>query len=203
MAGFGAIFDVGQTVVNLLNDRRKLLGTVVNLPETFLINNVSIGQFSKDANPPTESMTLACYRVLPSSHHRPQTPTRGTQRPSRLSIDLHFLLTVWAKDLAIEQTMLAWAMFELHRHPVFDQSLLNGGAGIWDRDEIIHFVPEPITHEAMFRIWDSFMLKYRLSATYCARVIQITAGIEPDHLPVVRTKFGHADAGTPELEDAL
>jgi hypothetical protein len=85
-------------------------------------------------------------------------------------------------------------MLELHKHAVFDHALLSGAADVWDQDEIVHFVPEPITHEAMFRIWDALEPKYRLSAAYCARVVHIEDGEADDNLPVVETEFGYADA---------
>jgi Pvc16 N-terminal domain len=199
MAGIGAIFDIGEAATRLLKGRLKLRAGPAGLPSALQIKHLSVGEFSK--LPDTEeALTLICYRVLPSGHAAPQPQTRGSQRPSRLGVDLHYLLSAWSPNAETEQLMLAWAMLELHKHAIFNRALLALGGANWGRDETVHFVAEPIAHEAMFRIWDSLQPKYRLSAAYCARVVHIEDGIEEDHAPVVETNLGFASADPVEAE---
>lgn len=201
MAQLGAIFDVGEAVVRLLKRRLSLRNGANGLAATLDIQHLSVGGFSKLVDT-HEGLTLICYRVLPSGYARPQAQVRGTQRPSHLGLDLHYLLTAWSANAETEQLMLAWALFELHKYAIFNRALLSRNGASWDRDEIVHFVHEPITHEAMFRIWDSLQPKYRLSATYCARVVHIRDGAEADYPPIVETNFGYAGADPLEAEVA-
>jgi Pvc16 N-terminal domain len=202
VAKIAAIFDIGEAVSRLLKDRLKLRNGPAGLSAALSIKHVSAGEFSK--LPDThEGLTLLCYRVLPSGHAQPQPQSRGVQRPSRLGVDLHYLLSGWSLNAETEQLMMAWAMLEIHKFPVFNRALLASGGANWGRDETVHFVAEPIAHEALFRIWDSLQPKYRLSTAYCARVVHIEDGIEEDHLPVVETNFGFANADPVEAEATL
>ena len=96
--------------------------------------------------------------------------------------------------------MLAWAMLELSRYSLLDRSLLAGDA--WERDETLQIVPESLAADDLFRIWSALQLRYRLSATFRARVIRLSYGRPDVGPPVVASRFGFADVdplteGTP------
>jgi len=56
------------------------------------------------------ALTLYLYRITMNEHLR-NTPRRGTNRwEVPLSIDLHYLLSVWADQPLAEHPTLAWAM---------------------------------------------------------------------------------------------
>lgn len=203
MARLGAIFNVGETVVSLLKARRDLRGPPpAAQPSDPLasmdIAQTSLAQLAKPSETPLDGLSLLLYRVLPSGHQRPQGAGRNAQRPTRLGLELHYLLTAWSLSPEKEQAFLTWAMLELHRFPLLDRSLFTGGEALWDAGESVHFVAEPLTHEALFRVWDALQPKYRLSAGYVARVVHLEEGASPEYPPVVQSRFGFAN-----VEDAL
>lgn len=199
MAGYRAVQDVGASVVKLLKDRLQLLTAADPFLKDLTVRHAGLGDVAKVLDDTTVGLCLLCYRILPSPHQRPQAPARGAQRPSRVGLDLHYLLIAAGKDAEQEAAILGWAMLQLHRFPTLDRSILRGSGAGWERDEIVHFAPEPISHEALFRIWDVLQPKYRLSAAYVARVVQIQdqdAALELD--PVVESQFGFADQASAE-----
>ena len=91
------------------------------------------------------------------------------------------------------QAIISWAMLELLAHPVLDTSLLLG-AGVWGRDETVQIIPDALDNDGLFRIWAAMQIKYRLCATFKARVVRIGLGSAPDALPVIARRLGFAEA---------
>jgi hypothetical protein len=118
-------------------------------------------------------LSLFLYRVAMNEHLR---NVSRINRPSGgnvpLSLDLHYLMTVWAGGALAEQTILAWAMYEIYRHPVLDASSLSAEAA-WEPGEVIQFIPAELTNEDIMRIWDAIEPTYRLSVSYIARMVRI------------------------------
>lgn len=117
-------------------------------------------------------LTLLLYRVTVSEHLRNVRPADRADAAPSLALDLHYLLTSWAKVPMNEQILLAWAAGMLHQHPIFDASSLTPEAG-WQRDEVIHVVPSELSTEDMMRVWDALAPSYRVSLSYTARVIRL------------------------------
>jgi hypothetical protein len=138
------------------------------------------------------ALTLYLYRITMNEHLR-NTPRRGTNRwDVPLSIDLHYLLSVWADKPLAEHTTLAWAMQQLHRRPLLELSSLSPEAG-WGSADYVQVVPAELSTEDIMRIWDALEPSYRLSVSYIGRVVQIDNPTEPDTLPVVATRFTYAE----------
>ena len=139
------------------------------------------------------TVSLYLYRVIINEHVRgkrhPNDP-RGAAAP--LSVDLHYLFSIWASSAAAENTLAAWLMNELHQHPILDSASLSGDAG-WDDDEIVHIIPAELNNEDLMRIWDALAPSYRLSLTYIARVVRIDGPVEAPALSVVSTRFGYTE----------
>ena len=75
-------------------------------------------------------------RLLQIEHLRNVAHTdRPLRRDVPLSLDLHYLMTVWADGALAGQTILAWAMHEIY-HPVLDESSLSPEAQ-WAAGELI------------------------------------------------------------------
>ncbi len=135
------------------------------------------------------TLSLYLYRITMNEYVRNGRPTHdlaGGAAP--LSVDLHFLLTVWAGNVLAEQTILAWAMRQLHQRPVLDRSTLSPEGG-WDLSDIVHVIPAELSHEDMMRIWDALEPSYRLSLSYIARVVRIDPDPVPSGVPVVARNF--------------
>lgn len=136
------------------------------------------------------TLSLYLYRVKVNEHRRLQPVSRDAGGALPLSLDLHFLITVWADNAAAEQTIAAWAMQQLDQHPVMDLSSLDAAGG-WRADDLVQIVPAELSNEDLMRIWDALAPDYRLSLSYVARVVRIDPEEAATGLPVVATRFEH------------
>jgi hypothetical protein len=137
------------------------------------------------------AFSLYLYRVTVNEHAR---NLRRTTDPLRdnvpLAVDLHYLLTVWSRSAFTEHVVLAWAMRQLHQHPVFDASSLSSEAA-WGAGDFVQVLPAELSTEDVMRIWDALDPGYRLSVSYIARVVRIDTDPVLDGLPVVATRFAY------------
>lgn len=199
MAAIGAVNMVGESIVGLLRDRRDLLGAdglLGPVPPALDISQASVGRLVTQP-PPTSGCTITCYHMAMSDHATPRVPGRDAARATTLALDLHYMLTSWSPVAEEEQAIVSWAMLELLAYPVLDRSLLRG-ANIWAADESVQIVPETFELDALLRIWSAMQLKYRLCATFCARVVRITHGQPFDWVPVVATRFAQSHGAVVE-----
>lgn len=191
MANLLAIHSVGGSVITYLRtsypeDLRKKLSCEFRL--------LSSGELDKTAVDDT-TVTLFLYRVTMNEHLR-NLSQRANFLPGRapLALDLHYLLTVWAGSALAEQAILAWAMRQLHNHPVLDISSLSAEAE-WKSGDIVQLIPIDLTTDDMMRIWDALDAPYRLSVPYVARVVRIDPDSSPEFSPVVATRFSLSNKG--------
>ncbi len=139
------------------------------------------------------AVTLFLYRVSVNEHMR--SMRRGPERPNDanpLSLDLHYLLSVWAAEALAEHVLLAWTMRELHLQPLLDSSSLSPDAE-WLPNEFIELVPSELPTEDVMRIWDAFTTPYRLSVSYTARILRISGSDVPPGHPVVARRIDITD----------
>jgi hypothetical protein len=187
-----AIHSVGQSLVTYLTNTYP-----AELRDrydcTFAL--VSSADFAQDIEPTKVSLYL--YRVTMNEHLRSARRGLDAARDGTpLSVDLHYLLTVWATTALEEQVILAWTMRQLQQHPVLDRSSLSPEAD-WNTGEFIQVIPAELSTEDVMRIWDALQPPYRLSVSYIARVVRIDADAVPAAPPVVATRFEYADALEP------
>ena len=137
------------------------------------------------------TVTIFLYRVTPEQHSgsKAQAALTSPANPP-LTLELHYLISVWADNALHEQTILAWLMSFLHQHPVFDRSSLTIDAQ-WDSDEEIQLVQEEMSNEDLMRIWEALQPNYRLSIPYVARVIRIDPAEKGGDRPVVANRFSY------------
>lgn len=186
MANYRAIHAVGESLRSFLRNTYPS-----DLP-TFDIQLMSSGKLAEteDLN---NTLTLFLHRVTVNEHLRNvrqsnEFPAKGVP----LSIDLHYLMSVWADSAMNEQLVLGWAMRQLHLHSTLDASFLSAGAE-WQPGEVIQLTPVDLTNEDIMRIWDKLKPSYRLSVAYVARVVRIEADRTPDQRPVVATRFDYSE----------
>jgi len=153
---------------------------------------ISSGEIDEPDNIGT-AVTLYLYKVTVDEHtrnapmyHRPH----NTALP--LSLNLHYLIAVWAASALAEHTIMAWVMSELNQHPILDRSTLSSEAD-WRPDEQVHLVPNELSTEDLMRIWDTLAPNYRLSMSYIARVVRIDPAPLPEGKPVVATRFRYGE----------
>ena len=195
MAGLAAVNQIGESLVSLLRSRRDLLaaeGQLGPVPAALDISHASLSRLAT-GNEPTGGLTITCYRIAMSDHPTPRVAARNAADGVSIAVELHYLLAAWPSATADEQAIISWAMLELAAHPVLDRSVLLG-ANVWDRDETVQIVPDTVSDDSLFRIWDALQHKYRLSTTFRARVVRIGYGPGATWPPVVATRFGFANA---------
>ena len=200
MAGLGAIHQVGESVVELLRARRNLMaqaGSLGPVPPGLDISQIGTGRLTS-AQPPNAGLTISCWSVTRSDQPVARRATRERADGVSVALELGFLIVPWSASAEEEHGVLGWALLELGRYGLLDRSLLVGDA--WAREESVQIVPEAMATEDLFRIWQALGLRYRLSATFRARVIRLGYQGEPDGPPVVASHFGFADADP--LEEA-
>lgn len=149
---------------------------------------------ARDFSPPPmdEGVSLFLYRTAISSTQRtlpaPRPKDNGRCRRPQLPLDLHFIITPWAKSAAMEQRILGWAMRTIEDYPSLRAGLLNTDEHvIFDDDETLEIVPGDLTNEEMFRIWDVLPCDFILSVPYIVRLVRINTDLEIDET-VVRTR---------------
>ena len=196
MANIAAIRSVGTSMATYLNNayRDAAFPPSVTKPEcTFSLT--SIGGIRAPDVPISDTsvrVLIFLYRASMNQHLRNVGRTTDPRmRPVPLSVDLHYLVSFWAKSGENEQLALAWTMRQLHDVPVLDASILSREAA-WTPEDLIQLIPEEIETEEMMRIWDTLEPNYRLSLSYIARVVRIDPDDTHDERPVVSTRFEYA-----------
>ena len=169
MANRLAIHSVGASLAKFLSDAYP---APLRIQHPCQFRLLSSGQMTAPDDDGA-ILSLFLYRVTMNEHLR---NVSGVNRPSGssvpLSLDLHYLMTVWADGALAEQTILAWAMHEIYRRPVLDASSLSPEAQ-WGPGEVIQLIPAELSNEDIMRIWDAIEPTYRLSVSYIARMVRI------------------------------
>ena len=186
-----AIHSVGASLATYL---RNTYPAALRGPHPCEFRLVSSGEMAGD---PTSGqgnlLTLYLYRISRAEHMRAAgRANHPPDRESGLPLELHYLMTVWSGSPLAEQTILAWAMRQLHLHPVLDRSALSADGG-WSDEDIVQIVPVDLRHEDTMRIWDRLEPRYRLSVGYTARVIRVDPDTFADGPPVVARRFDYSD----------
>ena len=136
------------------------------------------------------TLSIFLYRVTINEYlrnvGRAHEPSGNGNMP--LAVDLNYLMTVWANSALAEHSILAWAMRQLHLHPVLDISSLSPEAD-WTPGDIIQLIPAELSTEDIMRIWDALEPPFRLSVSYIARVVRIDADTISEARPVVATRY--------------
>lgn len=195
MANVFAVHSVGDSVMTYLRtvyEQFRQSFPEENRPPQASFDVLSSGGINSIDNPPL-TLSLFLYRVAMNEHLRetPRPERPGDRRPP-LSLDLHYLMTIWSDNPVDEHMILAWAMLQLHQHPVLDLSSLTPAGG-WGPGDFVQFIPSELTNEDMMRIWDALTPPYRLSTAYTARVVRVDSEPGPEGRPVVATRFDVGD----------
>src|SRR3981081_569264 len=118
-------------------------------------------------------VSLFLYRVLVNGGIRTPPSGPGTG-PAALPLDLHFLLTPWAAEAAMEQEILGWVMRTLEDTPILTAGLLNARvAGVFGPDEVLEVVADQLSNAEQLQLWDVLRTDFRPSVQYVARVVRI------------------------------
>ena len=199
MANIKSIHSVCNSVIQFLHNAYEAYPVPDGDPDSTMQDEypcnfriLSSGELEPGADFGT-TLSLYLYRVLINEHVRSQPITgRDRSSPLPLSVDIHFLISVWSDSAAAEQTICAWAMHQLHQHPIMDVSSLTEEGG-WRNDDVVQIIPAELSNEDLMRVWDALAPNYRLSLSYIARVIRIDPEDTGTGLPVVATRYQYEE----------
>lgn len=171
MASYRALATVSQSIVELLRASYD--------PADFN-NELEFKTFTaKDfASPFGAGVSVFLFRVFPNGVQR-TPPGRfgpdGNRRYSELPVDLHYLLTVWAKEASLQHTVTGWMMRVLEDMPVLSAAQLNAsGPGVFRDDETVELSLAELRNEDLLKLWDVLDLNvFQLSVPYVARGVRI------------------------------
>jgi len=188
VATYHAVAAIGQAILGLLEQAR---------PATeFDRSQFLMYQSANFQAPMDEGISLYLYRVAVSTARRnlpAKTLPDGRRHRPPLPLDLHFLLTPWAKTATKQHRLLGWAMRALEDTPILPASLLNHYGPEPDTfapDETVDVVNEPISLQDIFNIWEIAKHNVQVSVGYIARVVPIDSlDVETDGPPVQTRVF--------------
>ncbi len=195
MANLRAVHSVGFSLVKYLrnaypDDLRR------DHPCDFRL--VASGEMNgKDVDFGT-AVTLYLYRVTVNPYLRNSLHVNAAQQQVLpLSIDLHYLLTVWADSALAEHTILGWVIRQLYMHQTLSPSDLTPEGG-WEGGDLVQVIPSELSNEDLMRIWDALDPAYRLSVSYIARVVRIEPEVQTETPPAVARRLRYGDIERPD-----
>ncbi len=183
MADYSAITATSQAILGLLETscpKAEFDGAMFELY-----------QASQFQNPLEEGIALFLYRISGGSRRnlpsRPG-PERQTYRPP-ITLDLHYLLTAWAKTSGKQQLLLGWAIRSLADTPVLPPGLLNhyANSNVFHDDESVELIYDPLGLQDLTSLWDIFKPNLQACATYVARSVAIDSTVEVQQYREVQT----------------
>jgi hypothetical protein len=143
--------------------------------------SIIVAQTVDFASPPNEGVTLYLHRVSIHTSIRnlpPRTAPDGRQFRPSLPLDLHYLVTPWARSAARQQELLGWVIRAIEDRPTLPTSLLNTAGTIFREGEVVDVVAQPMTPLELVAIWEFNKAIMQPSMTYLARMVQLDSDLE-------------------------
>ena len=198
MADYRAIAGVCEAVVGLLR---------TSCSTDHFNNELEFKLFtSKDFadNTIANGASLFMYRIFCNGAHRipaGRIGLDGRQVDTKLPLELHFLLTIWAKDASLQYALAGWIMRVLEDTPVLPAGVLNSALpNVFHPDETVEIGLADLRTEDLFRIWDVLGLNvYQLSIPYLARVVHIDSTQPLEDVGVLQEREIEAAAFEPTV----
>jgi hypothetical protein len=172
MATYAAIAGTCEAVVRLLRsnyDPTKFNGAMLEF-QVYVANDF--------LTPMEEGVSVFLYRIYENGTNR--TPAGrllpdGSRQATMLPLDLHFLLTAWAKKASLQNEIAGWMMRVMEDNPTLPASMLNAyQPNVFQPDEAVDLTFTELSVEDMFRVWETMIGHvYQLSVPYQARMLEI------------------------------
>jgi Pvc16 N-terminal domain len=186
MASANAIAAVGQAILGLI-------AAGVPQPE-FGSSTFALYQAKNFQTPMDEGISLYLYRVSPAGEIRnypPRIAADGRRYRQALPINLHYILSSWARDPIKQQRLLGWAMRILEDTPILPAGVLNQGGPESDTfrpNETVDLIMETISIYDMGAIWDVSKPNVQPSIGYVARMVGVESQLELIDAPPVQVR---------------
>ena len=186
MATYRAIAATSQTILGLLRDACPR--------EEFPRAEFALYHAGDFEKPMEEGISIYLYRVAINTAVRnlpPRTTPDGRRYRPSLPVDLHYLLTAWAKDVAMQQRLLGWGMRTLEDTPILPAGVLNSQMpepDTFHANETVEIICDPLSLQDWAAIWDKLKPKLQTSITYVARMIAMDSTVEFAEAAPVQTR---------------
>ena len=183
--------------------RTVLERAVAGVPDLAGVNVTHFRAQELQAPPTSETalvLSILLHRVVRSSIRSatPATVTRGGRLlRAPIPLDLHYLVTAWARSALMQQRLLGLAIRTLEDSPVLPSSVLNDGpwAGVFRDTEAVELVWDPLSGQEESDLWQVAQGSQQPSASYIARGVELDSLIAPVEGALVQTlQFDYAEA---------
>lgn len=127
-----------------------------------------------------EGVSVFLYRIYHNGNNR-TPPGRvlpdGSRQATKLPLDLHFMLTAWAKTASLQHEIAGWMMRVMEDNTIIPASVLNTyKPDVFHSDEAVEIALTELSVYDMFHIWQVVINQdYQLSVPYQARMVEIEA----------------------------
>jgi hypothetical protein len=187
MAGSGAIQATSAGILGLLESAAEGHPDFGSAAFTLL---TSSGLQSSSPEGLTISLYLYHVNVNASRRSTPGTvDDAGVRHLPVLALDLHYLLTAWAKDAGTQQRLLGWAVRTLADTATLPPGVLNASSAepVFRPHETVELVWENLSHQDVFDVWEVARPKQQPSAAYVARIVELESPVVVEENPLVQT----------------
>lgn len=183
MASVQAIAVVGNTLRNLLVDacpRELFPGAQFRLVQSANLLQAPFTDLG---------VTIYLYRVAFSASRRnlpPRTRPTGERLKPSTPLDLHFLITAWARSAEQQWALLACAIRTLEDTNVLPAGILNQHAGsapnghspaVFNDDETVELVGESLSLQDMVAAWEIAKANQQPSVSFVVRSVLIDSNL--------------------------
>jgi hypothetical protein len=214
-----AIGAVSAVIRNLLDNGMIEAGAAIGAT----VNVSAVAPDVIDTENPEEPprLNLFLHQVTQNAAWRnAQMPSRDPVRGDRLTnqplaLDLHYVLTAYARQDFQAEILLGYAMHLLHERPVLDRAAIRraldpspldasmlppafqavAASDLADQVEQIKITPAGMTNDEMSKLWSAIQTHYRPSSAYHVSVVLIE-GTKPQRNPLPVLSRGPVDPVT-------
>lgn len=194
------------TAIRTISDALQAVLEAARVGTSFAALPITVYQTGNFASPQQEEVSIYLYRVALHGAMRnlPQRQAADGKRyrPS-LPVDLHYLVTPWARSASRQQDLLGWLIRALEDQPVLSAALLNqpallaGGPEVFAPNEVIDIIAQPLSPQEMVAVWEFNKAAMQPSMTYVARMVLLDSTIEVAEHPRVQTRGATVLGGEP------
>jgi hypothetical protein len=179
-----------------------LLADAVPKPE-FANAQFELYQLANFRSPMEEGVSVYLYRIAINGARRsmpPQMGPDGQRHRPPLPLDLHYIVSAWAKTAVKQQRLLGWMVRMFEDVPILPTGLLNHYGpepDIFRPGETVEILLESLTLQDWNNLWSTTRSSPPLSVGYVARMIGIESPLPLNvPLPVQTREFrsGQAEA---------
>jgi hypothetical protein len=205
-----AIGAVSAALRNLLDNGMIEAGAAMG--STVTVSAVAPDTIDLESGDDPPRLNIFLYQATPNSGWSNMgLPSRNAVSGDRmtnapLALDLHYLVTAYARGDCQAEILLGYAMHLLHERPVLDRAAIRraldpspldvsmlppafqalSASDLADQVELIKITPTSMTGDDMSKLWSAIKTNYRPSSTYQVSVVLIEGskpGVSP--LPVL------------------